>query len=285
MFTKCGCDRCPANLSWKFEGHFLFTSESTQVLFDQAKVAGSYARVVKELDIPGFSPPKVPTKATYCPMINLCANCWPRQADNWGRGGRGVYANKPGKTAYDGIYFNNDLRAPGYGYFEGNTPDIEKIMSTAVHEMSHYWSKNRKGLDGQISHERLNWDECVTEFLARKTFFLFRQGRYKTNYGTLSEFISQAVSKVLPVPDFKLPVVLKFPEPFKSLAQARPLTDAMKQALAKKFVTWYLKGGDEKVDGQNIGQFVSPATDEPQIFNFFFGSFTLGNYGPESFAA
>ena len=77
-----------------------------------------------------------------------------------------MYATIPAKTADTGIYFNNALS----DYGDSGNPDLEKVRSTCIHEMMHYWSHEHSGLQAFEDGKNVHWDECVTDFLARKVY-------------------------------------------------------------------------------------------------------------------
>jgi hypothetical protein len=158
------------------------------------------------------------------------------------------------------VYFNNDDPI----YMAARKPDIDTIVTTCVHESSHFWSslKGTNGLGIKYAQKNLDWDECVTEYLARRTYFgvqSFRKDRlYKSGYGTFSEFITQALGLMPPMPEWKKDIVREFPKPFNTLIDNMAddtVRQPLERALARRFVTWYLLGGKDRDGNQTIDQF------------------------------
>ncbi len=256
------CDKCLTNLPWKIDTRmqYLLTQWSTRA-FSLTAIAAAFQTAVRDLGV-------TTAGAESVPLFNLCEKCWAKAADVWIPGqGASVYATIPAKTADTGVYFNNER----VDYQDSGKPDIEKIISTCVHEMMHYWSHNHAGLQTFETGKKVHWDECVTDFLARKVYFSVAKGTYKTSYGTMSEFIKKQVAAVFQnrVPPFKLRPVTEelgrsplapFNEAFNSLqpdGKLKPSYSArFNEAFAKLFVTWYLKGAETPVEGRTITVFL-----------------------------
>jgi hypothetical protein len=201
------------------------------------------------------------------PLVNLCRSCWGKEIATWGRTGSETYATIPGKTIGSGSYFNNQHQ----DYYEGGEPDIDKIVSTGVHEMSHYWSRGpgHNGLVGR-NYMGYEWDERVTDYLARKTYFeMGSRLIYRSGWGALSEFITRGVNRRhWP---YERPVIELFPPPF-NRAFAPEALQEIQQELAKRFVTWYFNGGGREMENFFNFQYVWPtdAHRTSTLGEFFF---------------
>ncbi|HEX7362483.1 MAG TPA: hypothetical protein VF283_18475 [Bryobacteraceae bacterium] len=247
-------------MPWKIDARmqYLMTKTSTEG-FSLSSVASALQSVITGYT--GAGP-----ALGLVPLVNLCPACWGKQANVWIVGaGAGVYAAIPAKTADTGVYFNNSLA----DYDSGGKPDLEKVRSTCVHEMMHYWSHNHEGLQPYEQGKNVHWDECVTDFLARKVYFaITSREAYKTSYGTMSEFIKRQLDQIFQkaLPKFKLRALqavntAPFAKAFNDLAPTGFLKpnyrNEFEKALGKSFITWYMNGPNTIVDGLTIGTFLS----------------------------
>jgi hypothetical protein len=240
------CDNCLTNLTWKYDvrKEYLETKQSLQA-FCLSVAGATYKRILLELLGEAAKVPAIP-------IFNLCPKCWANQSSKWCENGAEIYKTIPAKTADSGIYFNNARQE--FHQAGGQAPDLPVIQSTLVHEMMHFCSNDHNGLQAFESGKPTHWDECCTDFLARK-IFLEISPSYRTFYGTLSEFIKYALNRLFTT-DWttfsnkqRLQAIGLMPEPF-SLAAASlenkkfkaEFKDPIEKALTRMFITWHQKG-------------------------------------------
>jgi hypothetical protein len=281
------CDKCgdKVNLPWRIDtsGELTIINRRTEA-FNPSVVARTYWDVVGEEDV------VIPLPRSPVPFVNLCeqrkspgeppGGCWQQESTKWGGGDFSKAAAKAYKQ--EAVYFNNQRP----DYYRGGVPDVATILTNCVHEMSHYWSNEgeRSGLtliNGKGA-SALRFNECVTDYLARKTYFgiqtIIGLGMpYRTNYGHCSEFITRALElcggprrQVGPQMAIRHAA---FPPPFNSLTGNLNQVNMqpIEKALTHRFVRWYLHGVETKIDGQNADEFL-----ESDQGKFIFGSYING---------
>lgn len=116
-------------------------------------------------------------------IFSLCPECWTRVSNTWTGSD---YDTAAGKCVSTGFYFN----ASRPDYITSGAVWLDKVRSTAVHELMHWRSKAEKGLQDYSSSD--NWDECVTDVLGREVYFRLGHANYESGYGNLTQFCELA---------------------------------------------------------------------------------------------
>ena len=240
-----------------------------QQSFRLEEIRNAFVRTVAEIGVPVVVP-KAPT------FLNLCK-------EHWALALGADYAGIPAKTRENGIIC---LRNGHKEFNPDDTPDLDKIRSTCVHEMMHAWSSSHTGLQWRHGMGQFEIDECVADLLGRKVYFKSQTGpTYKTGYGKMSEFVASqfgpAFSKVLP--GFQLDEArddvrqTRLQQAFANLDHGH-LNPAHRNLfyweLSRWLLTWFLKGRNMPVHGHNADWFFGT-----RLYKLFFSGTTSENLG------
>ena len=206
-FLKCSGFIAPGAPSCNNEVPFFVHHDS--IKFQQANAPGLHQAVIsinfsvteaisEILALPGLMASPRDDKLK---IHNLCKKCWDTKCIFWGREGRTLENGRligagPDMRDCDargwegGIFFNCNK------YW--NNADIQStIKSTMVHEIVHWLvfegARGFQELTAPIWD--LNWDEAVTDRIARLAYKSLGHGSYMTNYGRLSEFLEITIDK------------------------------------------------------------------------------------------
>lgn len=123
------------------------------------------------------------TKTGTPGIFSLCPECWRSVSSTWPGSDYGTAA---GKCVSTGFYFN----ASRPDYIKSREVWLDKVRSTAVHELMHWRSKAEKGLQDYSNSD--NWDECITDLLGREVYFRLGHSNYESGYGNLTQFCELA---------------------------------------------------------------------------------------------
>lgn len=252
--SKCGHD--PNTLLYKCEGlpnapctkKVRWRSTPARVDWGKGSTAMSLTDVKTELGrVLTALGRNTPVAVTDPKIYSLCEPCWAKKAEAWSPGAADVYTTCAARCTDEGLFFNT-MRPD---YFSGGVVRVDKVKSTVVHEFMHWCSFSHDGLGAEKSP--IDWNECMTDLVARRIYIGMRLGTYTTAYGNGSEFLAKATNRINDLGAFALGQLgTKWPQPIPSLLT--PNQPVNKPALAASaltavhtaFANWWM-GGPQQI--------------------------------------
>jgi hypothetical protein len=156
----------------------------------------------------------------------------------------------------------------------------------------HYWSHDSKGFS-DTPKGNLEWDEAVTDFLARRVWFFMAVDKqpYKTSYGNLSDFMKAALDKLFickfkeddedlmfNITTLRQTNVVEFKSAFNDLGDNEKLKIGyraeMQSALSFRFLTWYTSGPLFKILESDFSDFA--LNEDSALSNALFRNTRMG---------
>jgi hypothetical protein len=189
------CSMCKKSVTWAAEAGAVVYGK-TRIPVDAAVLCRNLTAVVQ--DLRSSWPPVTSSDPLHTIVRSLCESCWKSEATKIAAAEAKpspTYLESAAKTtapsaccasAYErGVFINVDKA--DYRYFPSEGENADFCLSTTVHELMHYLSAGSCGL--QVDGDSVNFDECMTDYFAMKTYFRTFEGRkYVTNYGDKSTF-------------------------------------------------------------------------------------------------
>jgi len=186
-----------------------FFVDYESIRFQRANAAGLHLEVISTVfsvttvisNILAFPGLMASPRNDNLKIHNLCKKCWDTKCLFWNREGRtlangtligaGADLRECDARGWEGgIFFNCNK-------YWGNASIQPTIKSTMVHEIVHWLvfdgERGFQGLTDPIW--ALNWDEAMTDRIARLAYKRLGYGTYMTNYGRLSEFLEITIDE------------------------------------------------------------------------------------------
>ncbi|MBE0361420.1 MULTISPECIES: hypothetical protein [Pseudoalteromonas] len=268
----CDGNNCSNNIPWRITSASLQVSSRTEKfkIDEIKKVLNQVIRTAY-----GGCSNVINVAAKGVVFKNYCNKCWSKQAASWGD--IETYKDARAKTDSTGIYFQ--VLSPSF--IVNHSPDLERILSCACHELMHYWSHNSMGLQDYNRTINVDWDEAVADLLGYLTYKEYFRGRFKkyiTPYNKYPKCIDLARQSFMSRPKFQwnkiieggderaqLPTELKlfFDKQAwdKSMPQVLKLkaSDIVSEILFSSLVKWFFNGPHERAPsiGKNCREFLT----------------------------
>lgn len=255
----CDGDNCANKVRFRIASDKLEIGNLNTETFKIADVISKFNELFLEIGITADAKTGVPE------IFSLCPECWTGVSSTWTGSD---YGTVPGKCVSKGFYFN----ASRPGYLKNGDVWLDKVRSTAVHELMHWQSKAEKGLQDYSTE----WDECITDALGREVYFRLGHTNYESGYGNLTQFCKLAADAYMKnytstttKTEWKRKRMEGKPAAIKNTldklyktdgsydeSKERPVKNELIDLIFKIFATYHNKGPSTMIDGDNFATFL-----------------------------
>lgn len=245
---KCTALGCKENVPYRVYKKQITSSSGLSVECDVEKVLSELGTI-----LPANA--QVTRSAAALEIHSLCEGCWAKKCVGWGGD---AYITAAAKAAADGVYFNTARVDYKVGMEADKPINMRKVLCTVVHEIIHWTvADTTQGFQNApdiYGMRGADWDECMTDYLALKTFMNLNWGVYETGYNQLPRFMNIGMTLLTALP-LRLQKVTgenlrrAFPEWDGLIAQADAKlwpaqVELLKTPLFNKLALRYVKGND-----------------------------------------